>query len=303
MADAIVRTLVRLYVTRRQLLEWMTAAQAKAGLRPRPPRLLPANGRRRRAGRRRGSRRGVWRGRAALARRAARSSLLWAAVAAGGRWISRAARAPRARSRCRCRGRATPPVDRAPHLAVLRDVRRAGGPRAAARQLPGRRRSRSSPTARRRRTSGCTCCRRSPRATSAGSARSTPSDRLEATLATMSEPRALPRPLLQLVRDADAASRSSRSTSRRSTAETWPATCSRSRGRAARCGDRPCGRTMRFGRSPADPRTPMPLDPRTQRARAPRRRAGAARSRPGQARLATGALEERRSTLVDDRAP
>ncbi len=33
MGDAIVRTLVRVYVTRRRLLEWMTAAQAKAGLR------------------------------------------------------------------------------------------------------------------------------------------------------------------------------------------------------------------------------------------------------------------------------
>jgi cyclic beta-1,2-glucan synthetase len=33
MSDAIVRTFVRMYVTRRRLLEWMTAAQAKAGLR------------------------------------------------------------------------------------------------------------------------------------------------------------------------------------------------------------------------------------------------------------------------------
>jgi cyclic beta-1,2-glucan synthetase len=33
MGDAIVRTLVRVYVTRRRLLEWVTAAQAKAGLR------------------------------------------------------------------------------------------------------------------------------------------------------------------------------------------------------------------------------------------------------------------------------
>jgi cyclic beta-1,2-glucan glucanotransferase len=34
MGDAIVRTLVRVYVTHRNLLEWVTAAQAKAGLRP-----------------------------------------------------------------------------------------------------------------------------------------------------------------------------------------------------------------------------------------------------------------------------
>ena len=33
MSDAIVRTLVRVYITRRNLLEWVTAAQAKAGLR------------------------------------------------------------------------------------------------------------------------------------------------------------------------------------------------------------------------------------------------------------------------------
>ena len=31
MTDAIVRTLCRVYVTRRKLLEWVTAAQAKAG--------------------------------------------------------------------------------------------------------------------------------------------------------------------------------------------------------------------------------------------------------------------------------
>src|SRR4029077_12146245 len=33
MSDAIVRTLIRVYVTRRHLLEWVTAAQEKAGLR------------------------------------------------------------------------------------------------------------------------------------------------------------------------------------------------------------------------------------------------------------------------------
>src|SRR5439155_25578016 len=33
MSDAIARTLVRMYVTHRRLLEWVTAAQAKAGLR------------------------------------------------------------------------------------------------------------------------------------------------------------------------------------------------------------------------------------------------------------------------------
>ena len=47
MLDAIVRTLARLYVTHRDLLEWTTAAQAKASLRPRPGGVLPADGRRR----------------------------------------------------------------------------------------------------------------------------------------------------------------------------------------------------------------------------------------------------------------
>ena len=48
MLDAIVRTLVRLYVTRRNLLEWMTAAQAKASRDLDLAGVLPADGRRRR---------------------------------------------------------------------------------------------------------------------------------------------------------------------------------------------------------------------------------------------------------------
>ena len=47
MVDAIVRTLARLYVTRRNLLEWMTAAQAKASRDLGLARLLPPHGRRR----------------------------------------------------------------------------------------------------------------------------------------------------------------------------------------------------------------------------------------------------------------
>ena len=49
MVDAIVRTLVRLYVTRRHLLEWQTAAQVKADRDLDLARLLPADGRQRRA--------------------------------------------------------------------------------------------------------------------------------------------------------------------------------------------------------------------------------------------------------------
>ena len=56
-------------------------------------------------------------------------------------------------------GRGGAPPDRPPDVALLRDLRRARGPRPAARQLPGRPASRSSPIARRRRTSGCTCSR------------------------------------------------------------------------------------------------------------------------------------------------
>ena len=51
MVDAIVRTLARLYVTRRNLLEWVTAAQAKASRDLDLAGLLPADGRRRRRSR------------------------------------------------------------------------------------------------------------------------------------------------------------------------------------------------------------------------------------------------------------
>ena len=139
----------------------------------RSPRLLPPDGRRPRARRRRGRRRGV----AAAGGLAGR-----AAVSAA---VGRVARRWRAGSACRgasathraalAGGCARAPADRATDVAVLRDVRRPRGPRAAARQLPGRRRARSSRIARRPRTSACICCPRWPRAISAGSARSTPS--------------------------------------------------------------------------------------------------------------------------------
>ena len=51
MADAIVRTLFRLFVSHRRLLEWVTAAQAQGQPAARSPRLLSADGRRRRRSR------------------------------------------------------------------------------------------------------------------------------------------------------------------------------------------------------------------------------------------------------------
>ena len=47
MGDAIARTLIRLFVTRRHLLEWVPAAQASDRSAARPSRLLSPDGRRR----------------------------------------------------------------------------------------------------------------------------------------------------------------------------------------------------------------------------------------------------------------
>ena len=66
-------------------------------------------------------------------------------------------------------------ADRAPHLALLRDLRHGGGPHAAAGQLPGRSEAGRSRIAPRRPISASICCRWSARATSAGSAPSRPS--------------------------------------------------------------------------------------------------------------------------------
>jgi len=129
-ADAITRTLARVYGTRRRLLEWVTAAQATAGLRLTCRVLSPDD-------------------------RRARRAVLAAAVVAG-------ARPERGRSRCRscCSGplarrrplgepaataaprrlavirrRACAAAGGPPHVAVLRDVRRRRGPCAAARHF------------------------------------------------------------------------------------------------------------------------------------------------------------------------
>ncbi len=88
MVDAIVRTLARLYVTRRNLLEWTTAAQAKASRDLDLARLLPPDGRRRGA-------RGRPRWSLVLAREAGRGAgsprrswSLWLLAPLVARWVS-----------------------------------------------------------------------------------------------------------------------------------------------------------------------------------------------------------------------
>ena len=134
MVDAIVRTLARVYVTRRNLLEWPPPRRPKPKRGTRPRRVLPADGEQR------GDRRG--RGWSCVGRRAGRR-VAGGAVRRGvvvRPLIARAVSLPAARvGRRAALGRGC--RDTSPHrpanLAVLRDVRRSGGPRAAARQLPG----------------------------------------------------------------------------------------------------------------------------------------------------------------------
>ena len=66
-------------------------------------------------------------------------------------------------------------ADRAAHLALLRDLRHGRAITGCRPTISRKTRSRSSRAARRRPTSGSTCCRPSPRATSAGAAPSRPS--------------------------------------------------------------------------------------------------------------------------------
>ena len=156
MVDAILRTLARLYVTRRNLLEWTTAAQAKAS-----HDLDLA---------------GFYRQMAGGVAIAAATAVLVLAVKPGAGWIAAPfvvlwllspARRPMGqpaapgvgRGAALGRRRRGAPPDRPPDLAVLRDVRRPGGPLrcrpTTSRTIPRR----SSRTAPRRRTSGCTCWR------------------------------------------------------------------------------------------------------------------------------------------------
>ena len=135
MGDAIGRTLIRVYGTHRRLLEWMTAAQTKSGL------SLSLGSAYRRMG-------------GALLLAAAAGVLV--ALVRPGSWpvaapflcsgpsrrssLAMGQPAPTRRPTAGAVGAGceAPPLDRAPHVAVLRDVRRPRGYVPAARQLPGR---------------------------------------------------------------------------------------------------------------------------------------------------------------------
>ena len=182
MSDAIVRTLFRLLVTRRRMLEWVTAAQATLG-----PRLDLRGLYRRMAG-------GVAlaAAAAALVACAGRASwavalpflVLWMLSPAIARWASLpppvAGRKPVSDEDAR---RAA--IDRAPHVAILRDVRHRRRITCFLRTTSRKTRSRWWRIGPPRRTSGSTSCRWSPRAISDGWGCSTPSTRLDATLASM----------------------------------------------------------------------------------------------------------------------
>ena len=203
MGDAIVRTLYRLFVSRRHLLEWTTAAQATSRLRDS---IWPASigGWRAASSSRRWPR---WSSGMPAARHwpvAAPFVLAWIASPAIARWVSVAPAdagslaVSEADARCAA-------ADRAAHLAVLRDLRHDGRPHAAAGQFPGGSRSRSSPTGPRRPISACYLLSTVAARDFGWIGTLEAVERLEATLATMGSPEALPRPLLQLVRHARSA--------------------------------------------------------------------------------------------------
>ena len=167
------RTLCRLFVSRRHLLEWITAAQATSS-----PRLDCRGFYRQMAG---GVVIGVAGGAVRLAcrprgagRSPRRSSLALAALA-GDRALGQPVAADAGSLRDLRRRRASAAADRAAHLALLRDLRDAGRQHAAAGQLPG------GPEAGRRAPDVADQHRplsavgRRARAISAGSARSRPS--------------------------------------------------------------------------------------------------------------------------------
>ena len=134
MGDAIARTLVRLFVTRRHLLEWVPAAQAAIG-----PRLDLL-------GFYRGMASGVAVGVLALVVSlltghgtwplAVPLAALWIASPAIARWTSRSP-ADRRHDVGIGRRRSGAAADRAADLAVLRDLRDGGRQHAAAGQFPG----------------------------------------------------------------------------------------------------------------------------------------------------------------------
>ena len=201
MGDAIVRSLTRLIVTRRRLLEWVTAAQAKTGqdlsLATFVVRMGGAIVLAVAAGALilRFGRTGAWPwGLPFVA--------LWVLSPAVGWWISLPPPGCRRRAAQR-RRRAHAQDDRAADLALLRDLRRIGGSRAPARQLPGR------PPAGRGASHVAdqhgplpALHRCGPRFRLARDPRHPRSPGRDTRHAE--RPRALPRPLLQLVRDARA---------------------------------------------------------------------------------------------------
>ena len=182
MTDAIVRTLVRLFIRRRRLLEWVTAAQSKVHVRSDVARMVSMDGRR---GRPRGWRRGHRgaHGAGIVADRRAVPDPL------GGVACCRAMGEPAA-----CTGPAprrsptrTPAPCDSSHAGHGGSSRRSSRTRiTTCRPITSRKiRSRSSPIGRRPPISGSICCRSSPPAISDGSARTTRSIVSSATLAAM----------------------------------------------------------------------------------------------------------------------
>ena len=136
-------------------------------------RLLPPHGGRRRAGR--GGRDRARAGRSAERGWSPAPFLIAWLLSPGDRALGQPRAVARRHRARQCRRRACAARCRASHLAILRDLRHARRSHAPAGQLPGRSRAGAWRTGRRRRTWASTCFRRWPRATSAGSARSTPS--------------------------------------------------------------------------------------------------------------------------------
>ena len=174
MADAIARTLYRLFVSRRHLLEWITAAQSNSRRAPTGSGFYRPDG-----GQPRRSRRWPrWSSGTPAARRCRSrrpSSLAWL-LSPGDRALGQPCRRPTpAAWRSRAADARALRLGRAAHLALLRDLRHRGRPHAAAGQFPGGSRRRSSRTARRRPISACYLLSTAAPATSAGSARSRPS--------------------------------------------------------------------------------------------------------------------------------
>ena len=221
MADAIVRTLFRLFVSRRHLLEWVTAAQSKVA-RPISISAASIDG---------------WPAASSLA---AGAAVIVARLAPASWPIAAPFLIALARSPAVARWASLPPhvagalpisdadaralrLDRAADLALLRDVRH-GEPTTCCRRTTSRKiRSRSSPIGPRPPTSASICCRSSPPAISAGSARSTRSSASRRRSRPWTASSASAATSTTGTTRATCA-RWTRNTSRRSTAATSPAT-------------------------------------------------------------------------------